>query len=67
MIGALRQRFGRDVRPHWGQMMRDPEPGQIASTYPAYDRWHAIRDELDPKGCLLNDWQAKILPPIRGP
>jgi hypothetical protein len=61
---ALRQRFGGDVRPHWGQMMRDPDSAEIHSMYPRYDRWRAIRDELDPQGLFLNEWQTKILPPL---
>ena len=61
---ALRQKFDGDVRPHWGQMLRDPDPEQIRLMYPRYDRWRAIRDELDPSELFLNDWQAKILPPV---
>lgn len=61
---ALRQKFNGDVRPHWGQMLRDPDPEQIRLMYPRYDRWRSIRDELDPQGRFLNDWQAKILPPV---
>ena len=61
---ALRQKFNGDVRCHWGQIMRDPDPDQIRSMYPRYDRWRAIRDELDPHGLFLNDWQTKILPPV---
>ena len=59
---ALRQKFNGDVCLHWGQMMRDPDHDQIRSMYPRYNRWRAIRDELDPQGLFLNEWQMKILP-----
>ena len=59
---ALRQKFNGEVRPHWGQILRDPDPEQIRSMYPRYDRWREIRDELDPQGLFLNDWQEKVLP-----
>lgn len=58
---ALREKFGGDVRLHWGQLMRDPNVEQMRSMYSKYDRWLAIRDELDPKSRFLNDWQTKIL------
>jgi len=61
---ALRQKFNGDVRCHWGQMMRDPTPDEIRAMYPRYDRWRAIRDELDPQGLFLNEWQSKILPAV---
>jgi FAD/FMN-containing dehydrogenase len=56
---ALHRKFGSDVRPHWGQMMRDPDSAEIHSMYPRYDRWRAIRDELDPQRLFLNEWQKK--------
>ena len=59
---ALRERFGGDVRIHWGQLVRDPEGDQMRSMHPKYDRWRAIHDEFDPKGRFLNDWQTKIMP-----
>jgi FAD binding domain/D-arabinono-1,4-lactone oxidase len=64
---ALRARFGNEVRTHWGQLMRDPSHEEMRAMYPEYDRWRAIRDELDPKGCFLNDWQQSILPPLAQP
>ena len=59
---ALREKFGNEVRGHWGQLLRDPDAEQIRGMYEQYDRWRAIRDELDPKGRFLNEWQTKILP-----
>ena len=60
---ALRNKFGNGIRIHWGQLLRDPDADQMCGMHPRYDRWRAIRDELDPKGRFLNDWQNKILPP----
>jgi D-arabinono-1,4-lactone oxidase/FAD binding domain len=60
---ALRERFGEnDVWTHWGQLMKDPLPAQIQARYKEYHKWRAIRDELDPKGFFLNEWQDEILP-----
>ncbi|KAI9763831.1 MAG: hypothetical protein M1840_009085 [Geoglossum simile] len=64
---ALRARFGNEVRTHWGQLVGDPSPEEMRAMYPQYDRWRTIRDELDPKGCFLNDWQEMILPPLAQP
>jgi hypothetical protein len=58
---ALRERFGNEVRLQWGQLLRDPDAQQMRSMHPKYDRWLAIRDELDPNSRFLNDWQTKIL------
>jgi hypothetical protein len=60
---ALRDRFGNSVRGHWGQLIRDPSAEEIRGMYPRYDRWRAIRDELDPHSRFLNEWQTRILPP----
>ena len=60
---ALREKFGENnVWTHWGQMMKDPEPEQVKVRYEHYSKWRAIRDEFDPKGVFLNEWQEKILP-----
>ena len=62
---ALRDKFGKDkIWTHWGQMMRDVPAEDFAARYEYYNRWREIRDELDPGGVFLNDWQAGILPPI---
>ena len=62
---ALYQKFGHEVRAHWGQLIRDPDEERLRASYPKYDRWRAIRDEFDPKGRFLNEWQTKVLPPRR--
>ena len=62
---ALREKFGNEVRAHWGQLLRDPDENEMRAMYPKYDHWRTIRDELDPKGRFLNEWQTKVLPPVR--
>lgn len=61
---ALRQKFGNEVRTHWGQLMRDPSADQMRGMYAQYERWRTIHDELDPNGRFLNEWQTQILPPV---
>jgi len=61
---ALRKKFGNEIRAHWGQLMRDPTPEEIRGMYPRYDRWRAIRNEFDPQGRFLSEWQSRTLPPI---
>ena len=61
---ALREKFGNDVRMHWGQLMRDPKPEEIRGMYKNYDVWRKIRDTLDPEKTFLNEWQEGILPPL---
>ncbi len=61
---ALRERFGGEVRTHWGQLMLDPTAEQMRGMYAQYDRWRTIRDERDPNGRFLNEWQTQILPPV---
>lgn len=61
---ALRERFGNDVRGHWGQLLHDPTPEELRAMYPHYDRWRAIRDEFDPQCRFLNEWQTSVLPVV---
>lgn len=61
---ALREKFGDEVRLHWGQMLPDFDPEQIRGMYPQYDQWRTIRDALDPQARFLNEWQSKNLPPV---
>ena len=42
-------------RPHWGTMGYMDAPG-FRLTYPALDRFLAVRAELDPHGLFLNDY-----------
>ena len=66
---ALYQRFGAEVRFHWGQIIPRgtlEQPGttghRIRESYPRYDAWRAVRDRLDPSGRGLNAWQRGLLP-----
>ncbi|KAI9780996.1 MAG: hypothetical protein M1839_006435 [Geoglossum umbratile] len=62
---ALRERFGKgEVWTHWGQMMRDPEAGEVREMYKDYRRWREVRDELDERGLFLNEWQGGVLPVV---
>jgi FAD/FMN-containing dehydrogenase len=62
---ALRERFGEGgVWTHWGQLMRDPEAQKVRAMYKNYDRWRALRDELDAGGLFLNEWQERVLPVV---
>lgn len=62
---ALREKFGDGgVWTHWGQMMRDPRAEDVMARYRHYRRWREIRDELDPGGVFLNEWQDKVLPVV---
>jgi hypothetical protein len=57
---ALREGLGPEkVRVHWGQLTgKGTERGK---GYKEYPKWRELRDEMDPKGVLLSEWQEKIL------
>ncbi len=67
---ALYAKFGADVRFHWGQLTPSGTievPGasgqhRVRESFPRYDDWRRIRDQLDPAGRGLNRWQELILP-----
>ena len=63
-VKALREKFGGEVRLHWGQMLPDFDPEQIRAMYSRYDIWRGVRDELDPQERFLNEWQAENLPSV---
>jgi L-gulonolactone oxidase len=46
-------------RPHWGKM-HTAGPAYLGKHYPAFDRWRAIREELDPQGVFLNPYLRKL-------
>jgi L-gulono-1,4-lactone dehydrogenase len=57
---ALRARLGAEkVKAHWGQLVG--EGTKRGEGYKEYCRWREVRDELDPKGVFLNEWQERIL------
>jgi hypothetical protein len=57
---ALRDGLGPDkVKVHWGQLIgKGTERGK---GYKDYAKWRELRDQMDPKGILLSEWQEKIL------
>jgi hypothetical protein len=67
---SLYNGLGSDVRFHWGQVIPDGTievPGssgqhRVRESYPRYDDWRRIRDQLDPAGRGLNAWQVRVLP-----
>jgi FAD-linked oxidoreductase len=49
-----------DGRPHWGKMhYRDAE--SLRRTYPRFDEFLAVRDELDPDRRFTNPYLARVL------
>jgi hypothetical protein len=46
--------------------MRDPRAEDVLARYTDYRRWREIRDELDPSGVFLNEWQEEVLPVVQG-
>ncbi len=59
---ALYAELGDDVRFHFGQL--PPESGQsterLRAAYPRFDEFNAIREQFDPEGRMLNDWQRAM-------
>ena len=41
-------------RPHWGKL-HTMDAAQLAEVYPHFDRFRAVRQELDPEGRFMND------------
>ncbi|HEX7035632.1 MAG TPA: D-arabinono-1,4-lactone oxidase [Pseudomonadales bacterium] len=48
-------------RPHWGKL-RYLGRDQLAARHPAWARWWAVRDAVDPAGRLLNDHLRALRP-----
>jgi FAD-linked oxidoreductase len=59
-VEALMGGFGG--RPHWGKHSF-LGARELARRYPAWDRFAAIRDELDPDRRFGNDWTRRVLGP----
>lgn len=54
-----------DGRPHWGKLhFRDADT--LRPSYPRFDDFIAVRDELDPKGLFRNDYLDRVLGPPPG-
>jgi FAD/FMN-containing dehydrogenase len=57
---ALKDGLGEaNVKVHWGQLVG--QGTHRGNRYKEYRRWREIRDELDPTGVFLNEWQQSIL------
>jgi FAD/FMN-containing dehydrogenase len=41
-------------RPHWGKM-HGLTARELRDMYPMWDRFHALRRQLDPTGLFMND------------
>ena len=51
-------------RPHWGKR-HFQAAATLASRYPEWDRFQAVRGRLDPEGVFENDYVKKVLGPVR--
>jgi L-gulonolactone oxidase len=51
-----------DGRPHWGKF-HGASGEVLASRYPDWQRFQAVRQRLDPGGTFLNDHLASIFGP----
>jgi len=49
-------------RPHWGKR-HFQTAATLAPLYPAWDRFQAARDELDPNRVFTNEYAARVLGP----
>ncbi|ETW21714.1 D-arabinono-1,4-lactone oxidase [Mycobacterium gastri] len=49
-------------RPHWGKRHYQ-SAGTLRDRYPAWDRFAAVRDRLDPNRVFLNDYTRRVLGP----
>lgn len=47
-------------RPHWGKLFRAPKT-YLAQTYPHYDKFFTLREEMDPVGKFANDYINRLL------
>ena len=57
---ALRDGLGPEkVKVHWGQLVGTGL--HRGEGYREYPKWRQIRDEMDPEGVFLSEWQEKIL------
>jgi L-gulono-1,4-lactone dehydrogenase len=57
-VESIMKGFGG--RPHWGKMnYRDAE--SLATVYPRFDEFRAVRDRLDPERLFTNEYLDRIL------
>jgi FAD/FMN-containing dehydrogenase len=48
------------ARPHWGKEL-DHTAAELRLLYPGFDRFNALRDELDPQRTFSGDFHRRIL------
>jgi FAD-linked oxidoreductase len=53
-------------RPHWGKR-HFQTAASLRERYPEWDRFQAIRAQLDPKGRFANAWTERVLGPVAAP
>ncbi|MDP9183906.1 MAG: FAD-linked oxidoreductase, partial [Actinomycetota bacterium] len=51
---------GLDARPHWGKELHHTSE-RIAALYPRFQRFQALRDELDPDRVFDNAFLRQVL------
>lgn len=51
-------------RPHWGKI-HTHGARDLVILYPEWDRFQAVRAQLDPKGLMLNSYLRKLLSPAK--
>ncbi|HTA35932.1 MAG TPA: D-arabinono-1,4-lactone oxidase [Solirubrobacteraceae bacterium] len=52
-----------DGRPHWGKR-HFQTAATLRRRYPDWDRFHAVRARLDPRGVFANEWTERVLGPV---
>jgi FAD/FMN-containing dehydrogenase len=52
--------IAHDGRPHWGKRHL-LDAAALAPRYPAWDRFHSVRDRLDPDRRFTNAHVARVL------
>jgi len=57
---------GLGGRPHWGKRHYQ-SADTLAGRYPEWDRFAAVRAQLDPEGRFENDYTQRVLGPVRQP
>lgn len=46
-------------RPHWGKM-HSLTSRELRDMYPMWDRFHAVRRQLDPRGVFMSDYLTRV-------
>src|SRR5919198_453327 len=61
-VEAIMDSYGG--RPHWGKR-HFQSAATLAPRYPDWDRFQAVRAQLDPGGTFENDYVRRVLGPVR--